>query len=61
MDFYTVYRSLFVCYYSGDIVLEFNDKYLEDYKSIKKSLLLLEMGHLLFNLLYIIKVYGKKC
>jgi len=60
-DVYELYSCENLNVPSGDIVLEFNDKYLEDYKSIKKSLLLLEMGHLLFNLLYIIKVYGKKC
>lgn len=59
-DVYELYSCEDFNVQSGDIVLEFNDKYLEDYKSIKKSLLLLEMGHLLFNLLYIIKVYGKK-
>ncbi|MGE7752876.1 hypothetical protein [Lysinibacillus fusiformis] len=43
----------------GDILLEFEDIYLDTYGSIKKSLLLLEAGHLLFNILYLANHFGK--
>ncbi|GAA0362295.1 hypothetical protein [Bacillus horti] len=37
----------------GDILIEFEDKYPVYYLHIKKTLLLLEAGHLLYNVLYV--------
>ncbi|KMJ59128.1 hypothetical protein AB685_08695 [Bacillus sp. LL01] len=37
----------------GDILLEYGKEYPAYYKSIKKSLLLLEAGHLIFNINYV--------
>lgn len=42
----------------GDLVLEFDHKYPEYYLHIKKTLLLLEMGHFLYNILFLAKEMG---
>ncbi|CAG9621195.1 hypothetical protein [Sutcliffiella rhizosphaerae] len=42
----------------GDILIEYGKEYPAYYKSIKKSLFLLETGHLLFNILSITKAFG---
>ncbi|QFT90789.1 hypothetical protein FIU87_19265 [Bacillus sp. THAF10] len=43
----------------GDILLEYGKIYPDYYKSIKKSLLLLEAGHLLFNINYVATTCGE--
>lgn len=42
----------------GDLVLEFDHKYPEYYRHIKKTLLLLEIGHFLYNILFLAKEMG---
>lgn len=42
----------------NDIFIFYEDKYPHFYKSIKKSLLLLEIGHLLYNVKAILEVHG---
>lgn len=42
----------------GDILLNINDIYLINYISLKKTLALLECGHLLYNIAYIALKYG---
>ncbi|MGM7680626.1 hypothetical protein ACSVDA_00600 [Cytobacillus sp. Hm23] len=44
----------------GDIIIEFIDKYPNNYKNIKKTLLILEAGHLLYNILTIAKLFNRK-
>ncbi|KGA96622.1 hypothetical protein AJ85_21650 [Alkalihalobacillus alcalophilus ATCC 27647 = CGMCC 1.3604] len=55
-DKYLVYKG--INEKSDSIVIEFSDKYPEFYKSIKKTLLLLELGHLLYNIGVISQAYG---
>ncbi|WP_223068534.1 hypothetical protein [Paenibacillus caui] len=47
---YLVYRNSKLKTSEGDIAIDFEDKYPEYYNHIKKSLFLLEIGHLLYNI-----------
>ncbi|GGE59009.1 hypothetical protein [Priestia taiwanensis] len=57
---YEFYRNNCLDVSIGDIIIGFEDSYPQHYEYIKKSLLLLEMGHLLYNILFIAKEYGKR-
>ncbi|MDP5272681.1 hypothetical protein [Chengkuizengella axinellae] len=45
---------------TGDILIEFTNKYPSYYMNIKKSLLILEMGHFLFNITKTAELLGSK-
>ncbi|WP_066265347.1 hypothetical protein [Heyndrickxia acidicola] len=49
-DQYKYYSNISIKAEQGDILLEFNNKYPEHYNHIKKTLLILECGHFLYNI-----------
>lgn len=57
-DCYEIYKNAHLQVMNGDIVLEYGAEYPDFYISIKKTLYLLEMGHLLYNLLAMSEMLG---
>lgn len=55
---YEYYNHSLIKSNKGDLHISFRDIYLENYQYIKKTLLLLEIGHLLFNVIYTANVLG---
>lgn len=52
------FRNPDLCIPAGDLLLEFDEKYPAYYMHIKKTLLLLETGHFLYNILFLSQKMG---